>query len=127
MRMSRANTGVDHISAHARPGPVVSVSGAQRAVALIDTIESPRRIALRGIGRHDAVFFDKLDSEVLAQCFSIRGAHFDSEAVESVLISVFEFATMRCCHLAGNVRSDGVEATLDRKSTRLNSSHTDIT
>src|SRR6185369_11211707 len=94
LRVSGTDAGVDHVSANARAGPVVSVGRAQRPVALVDAVEAPRWIALRGIGSDDSVFLDKLDSEVLAQCFSVFSAHLDRKAVKRVLIDVLEVAAM---------------------------------
>src|SRR6185369_7426215 len=112
LRMSRANAGVDHVCTDAGAGPVVGIGRTQRTVTLIDAIKAPRWIALRYIRSDYAVFFNKQDSEVLAQTFSIFWRHLDRKAIESVLVDVFEFAAVRSRQFSGDVRRDREETLL---------------
>ena len=67
LAVGRADAGVDDVCTNARAGPVEGVDGIQWQIALVDAIEAPGRIALSGISRNDSIFFNILDSEILAQ------------------------------------------------------------
>ena len=70
------------------------LGAAQRPIALIDAIETPWCIGLRGVERHDRIFFHVCNSEILAQCFGISFRHLNCEAVEGILIDLFKAAAM---------------------------------
>lgn len=106
LRVRSANARVDDVSAHARAGPVVGVSTTERQVALVNAIETPRRIGLGDVSLDDSIFLDELDSEVLAQSFGLFGRHLNRKTVKRVLVNVFEFAAVIAGHLVGDVRSD---------------------
>jgi hypothetical protein len=90
-----ANAGIDDVGTHARAGPIEGVAGIQRPTALVDAIQTPGRIALCCISRDDSIFFYELNSEILAQPFSVLRRHLNGKAIQHVLVSAHEFASVR--------------------------------
>lgn len=86
--MIAANARVDHVNVHARPGVVIHVTVVDWQVPLVDAIETPARVRLRGRQDYRAIFLDEGNARVLTHGHRLFFGQLDGEAPEDLVIHV---------------------------------------
>jgi uncharacterized ferritin-like protein (DUF455 family) len=89
-----ADAGVQDVRSHAGARGVVRVRGAQRQVTLVDPVQTPRRVRLRGVDGHFAVLFNILHTQVAAQSLGLFFIHLDGISVDGVFEHLVDTAAV---------------------------------
>ncbi len=99
--MRREDAGIDDIDSHAGARSAAHISPVEWESALIDSIQSPRR--LRGV--NSGILFDELHTRVARERLCVGITDLDRETLETAPICMVDSPAVETAHCVCNSRS----------------------